>query len=229
MRLLPGPADLLRLPAHAVEAITEALGLVPRLVAVVGEVERLLTRVGALLDRIEITRERADLVVVTVEATNVRAETVVAHTEPVVVRAATLVNRLTPLLDRALPLLDRLLPVADRLEPMLAQLADTTSGAEVDAMTRLIDLMPDVVDKLGSDILPVLDTLGTVAPDLRDLLDASRQLNQMLGAIPGLGKMKRKIEDEQDAEDAAESPRYRSGEEPPAAPLRTGGTTGQQD
>lgn len=228
MRLLPGPADLLRLPAHAVEAITEALGLVPRLVAVVVEVERLLTRVGALVDRIEITRERADLVVVAVEVTNVRAETVVAHTEPVVVRAATLVNRLTPLLDRALPVLDRLLPVADRLEPILAQLADTTSGAEVDAMTRLIDLMPDVVDKLGSDILPVLDTLGTVAPDLRDLLDASRQLNQMLGAIPGLGKMKRRIEDQQDAEDTAASPQYRADEEPAAAPLRAGGA-GQPD
>ena len=223
MRLLPGPTDLLRLPAHAVEAITEAVGLVPRLVAAVGEVERLLARVNALVDRIEVTRERADLAVSAVDHTHIRAETVVAHTEPVVVRAAALVNRLAPAVERALPLLDRLLPVADRLEPILAQLADTTSDNEVDAMTRLIDLMPDVVDKMGRDILPVLDTLGTVAPDLRDLLDASRELNEMLGAIPGLGRMKKRIEDQQEAQDAAASPRYRSDEDPPAAPLRVGG------
>ena len=62
-------------------------------------------------------------------------------------------------------------------------------------MVALIDTLPDIAHKLDRDILPVLDTLGTVAPDLRDLLDVSRQLNVMLSAIPGLGRIRKQIEE----------------------------------
>ena len=47
-------------------------------------------------------------------------------------------------------------------------------------MVALLDTLPNVAQKLDRDVLPVLDTLGTVAPDLRDLLDVSKQLNVML-------------------------------------------------
>ena len=49
-------------------------------------------------------------------------------------------------------------------------------------------------------MLPVMTTLGTVAPDLHDLLDVSRELNEMLGKLPGLGRIKRRVEEEQAAE-----------------------------
>ena len=63
----------------------------------------------------------------------------------------------------------------------------------------------------------VLDTLSTVAPDLRDLLDVSRVMNELLGAVPGLGRVKRRVEVEQAEEDAFE---YRAGEEPASVPDR---------
>jgi hypothetical protein len=94
-------------------------------------------------------------------------------------------------------------------------LADTTSAAEVDAMVGLIDALPNIVDKLDADILPVLDTLATVAPDLRDLLDVSKELNELISSVPGLGRVKKKIEEQQDAQDE-----YRATEEPQAAPDR---------
>ena len=82
---------------------------------------------------------------------------------------------------------------------MLSRIAETTSPHEVDAIVKLIDALPSVVDKLDADILPVLDTLATVAPDLRDLLDASKELNELIASVPGLGRVKRNIEDKQDA------------------------------
>jgi hypothetical protein len=99
----------------------------------------------------------------------------------------------------------------------VARLSETTSPAEVDAMVALLDTLPNIAHKLDRDVLPVLDTLGTVAPDLRDLLDVSKQLNVMLGAIPGLGRIKKQIDERQEQDDA-----YRADAEPPSAPDRSG-------
>ena len=82
-------------------------------------------------------------------------------------------------------------------------------------IVKLIDALPAIVDKLDADILPVLDTLATVAPDLRDLLDVSKELNELIGAVPGLGRVKRNIEEKQAMQDG-----YRAAEEPQAAPDR---------
>ena len=68
-------------------------------------------------------------------------------------------------------------------------------------MVKLLDALPTIVDKLDAEILPVLDTLATVAPDLRDLLDVSKELNELISSVPGLGRVKKKIEDNQDSQD----------------------------
>ena len=94
----------------------------------------------------------------------------------------------------------------EQLQPIVARLSETTSPAEVDAMVALLDTLPNIAYKLDRDVLPVLDTLGTVAPDLRDLLDVSKQLNVMLSAIPGLGRIKKQIDERQEQDDA-----YRGG------------------
>ena len=65
---------------------------------------------------------------------------------------------------------------------------------------QLIDHLPDLTERFERDVLPVMTTLGTVAPDLHDLLDVSRELNEMLGKLPGLGRIKRRVEEEQAAE-----------------------------
>ena len=44
-----------------------------------------------------------------------------------------------------------------------------------------------------------MDSLSSVAPDLHDLLDVSKELNEMLGQIPGISRMKRRIDKEQEA------------------------------
>jgi hypothetical protein len=53
-----------------------------------------------------------------------------------------------------------------------------------------------------------------VAPDLRDLLDICKELSELIGSVPGLGRVKKKIEDADWQEE------YRALEEPQAAPER---------
>lgn len=209
---LPGPNDVVKLAGQGYEAAERAMALVPRLVSIVGEVEHVMVRVTALITSIT--------------ATNDHASRVVDRTERIVVRAEGLVGTAEKMVGELTPMVDRFLPVLDKVEPMVARIADTTSPDEVDAVVKLIDTLPELSEKLRTDILPVLDTLGTVAPDLRDLLDSSKQLNEMLSGLPGLGRMKKRIEERQQAEDAGKQ--YSAEETPPSAPARGGAVTSGQ-
>lgn len=194
MLSLPGPSSLIGVAGKGFDAIEQAMSLVPRLSAIVTDAEQLVTRVQLLVANMEATRDRA--------------EDAIEQTTAVVERA----DRLTA---RAEPLLDRFEPTLARLQPILERLAETTDPDEVAAVVAVLDLLPELVEKLRDDIVPILDTFGTVAPDLRDLLDVSKELNEMLGAVPGLGRVKRRIEENQDLED-----NIRASETPPPAPAR---------
>jgi hypothetical protein len=120
-------------------------------------------------------------------------------------RAGTVIDRTDALLAgaertsaRAAALVDTLEPSLTTLTPILQILADTTSPDEVQAVVKAVDLLPELVERLATDIMPILHTMDTVSPDLRDLLLVSKELNEMLGAIPGLGRAKRKFAEEQD-------------------------------
>ncbi len=150
----------------------ELASLLPRALGLVSGAERLLDDVDGLLRRIEGTRADADAVIAGV---------------------ATTAERTDDLLDRLEPPLTRLLPVLDRL-------AETTDPREVDALVALVDLLPGLVAKMETDIVPVLESLSSVAPDLHDLLDTSAELNEMLAKLPGMGRVKKRVEEKQEAE-----------------------------
>lgn len=79
--------------------------------------------------------------------------------------------------DRADLMLASLEEPTARLLPTLERLAETTSPAEVNALVGLIDRLPLIMSKVDADVIPMLETLSSVAPDLHDLLDVSRELN----------------------------------------------------
>ncbi len=177
MRLpVPGPRDVLGLLERGADQVETLLGLVPRLVT-------LLDRVEQVVDRIEGTLDRVD-------AVTGDAAAVVARVDGVVDHAETNVNRLTPLLDGMEPPLTKLQPTIERI-------ADTTDPDEVAALVTMVDHLPELTQRLEDDILPIMGSLGTVAPDLHDLLAVSRELNDMLAKVPGLGRIKRRIDEEQ--------------------------------
>ena len=194
MRLpVPGPRDVWQLLERGGDAVEQLLGAVPRLVSLLDDAERLVTRARRLVDDIDATRTSADEVVARTDETVTRADGVVG-------RSDALLSLLEPLNARLGTLLDSLEPPLTRLQPVLERLAETTAAHEVDAMVELIDHLPSLAHKMEVDIVPVLDSLSTVAPDLHDLLDVSRELNEMLAKIPGMGRVKDKVDKQQEAE-----------------------------
>jgi len=144
----------------------------------------------SLLDRAERLLADGDALVARIEGTRRSAEDMVGRTEAPV--------------GRLVVLLDALEPSLNTLQPTLERLADTTSPAEIDALVSLVDHLPLLVTQLERDVFPIMTTLGTVSPDLHDLLDVSRALNEMLAKLPGMGRIKRQVEEQQE-EEAAEA------------------------
>jgi DNA repair ATPase RecN len=187
MRLpLPGPGDVVHLLERGTAAVESMLAAAPRALALLDDASALLTRVDGLLERIEQTRAAAD--------------GVVQRTDAVVTKAEALVGTTGPLTERLSSLLDSTEPAVTKLQPTLERLAETTDPSEVDALVSVIDMLPELAVRLETDIVPVMNSLSTVAPDLHDLLDVSRELNQMLASVPGLGFVKKRIDDQQEAE-----------------------------
>jgi hypothetical protein len=201
MRLpVPGPRDLLAVIEKGADQVDQLLGAVPRVLALLDQAEVLLVRSSADVDAVEAVTREAETVVAHTDAVVDRAEALVVRVDRVVDGAATVADRADAMVARTVVLLDALEPPLTTLQPTLQTLADTTHPEEIAALVQLIDHLPDLTERIERDVLPVMTTLGTVAPDLHDLLDVSRELNEMLGKLPGLGRIKRRVEEEQAAE-----------------------------
>jgi ABC-type transporter Mla subunit MlaD len=185
MRLpVPGPSDLLVVLGKGADQVDALLGAIPRAIVVLDAAEVLLVRASAAIDQVE---------------------EVTAQAAGVVARSSAVVDRAEAQVDRLNPLLDGLEAPLTTLQPTLEALADTTHPEEVAALVSLIDHLPELTARVENDVLPVMATLGSVAPDLHDLLAVSRELNDMLAKLPGLGRIKRRI-DEQQGEDGTTAP-----------------------
>jgi ABC-type transporter Mla subunit MlaD len=215
-----GPSDIVRFGLRTYSSLEEAMSLVPRLANLLSEVEVIVTQVRVLLSEVDETQRLARAVVEQADVVSVRAEGVVEQADSVSQRAGEVLAQTAPLAAQFTPLLERLAPTLQQLQPMLERLAKTTSPNEVDAVVALIDTLPELVGALRKDVLPIVATLGTVAPDLRDLLDVSKELNEILGSVPGLGRVKKRVEQLQAQQDEHQQNGYRAEEEPPAAPDR---------
>ncbi|MGH8965867.1 MAG: hypothetical protein ACRDXB_11135 [Actinomycetes bacterium] len=156
----------------------EVLGVLERGADSVEQLLAAVPRLVSLLGEAEQLLGRVDRLIDDIDRTRASADDVVRRTNAVV---------------------DLVEPSLVTLQPTLERLAETTHPQEVDALVTLVDHLPALAARMETEIIPVLDSLSTVAPDLHDLLDVSRELNEMLAKVPGLGRMKKRI-DEQQAE-----------------------------
>lgn len=179
-----------RVVTGVADTAEQARALVPRAWGLLDEAGRVLAEVHELVLRIEGTRALA-------QETVRRADAVVTRADAVLVSAQRLVGEVEPLVARLRPLLDELEPPLRALQPTLERLAEATDPREVDAMIAMVDRMPLLADKLENDVIPMLQGLATVAPDLHDLLDVSREVNVLLGAVPGFGRLRKRIDEVQ--------------------------------
>ncbi len=170
---VPGPRDVLALVDRTGDLVEQLVGVIPRVGPFMDHVENLLDEVERLVRRIERTRQGAASAIGRVEVTVARIDV----------------------------LLEQLEPSLRGLQPSLARLAASTDGHEVDAIVGFVDNLPRLLQRFEGDVLPVLTTLRSVSPDIHDLLDVSRELNELLVKVPGMGRIKKKVEEEQ-AEEA---------------------------
>ena len=174
---VPGVAELTGLVEQVLAAGPRLAALLAQAERLVREIDRLVGEADGLVQRIETTRSEAQRVVRLTDNTRARADKLVAALEPMI----------GPL---------------ERLQPTLERLAETTDPAEVDALVALIDTLPVLAAQVEGDVIPVMRSLSSVSPDVHDLLDLTRELNGMLGKLPGMGRIKRKV-DEQQADEAS--------------------------
>jgi hypothetical protein len=218
MRLpVPGPRDVLSALERGGEQVEALLGAVPRVLALLDQAEALVARASVVVDRVEVVVDAATAEVARVGGVVDAATAEVARVGGVVDAASAEVARVGGVVDaataevarvagvvdgagvhvgRAAVLIDLLEPSLTTLEPTLRTLADTTHPEEVAALVTLIDHLPALTLQVERDILPIMASLGSVAPDLHELLDVSRELNEILGKIPGVGRLKRRVEEE---------------------------------
>jgi ABC-type transporter Mla subunit MlaD len=191
---------------HQPDGRVQLVALLPRTTELLGNAERLLRDGSALVDRIETTRLEAQALVERTEVTRDRADELVTGLEPTTRRAVALLAALEPTAERAVALLESMEPSLLKLQPTLERLAETTDPREVDALVAMLDQLPLLAAKVETDVIPVLNTLTTVSPDLHDLLDVSRELNLMLAKLPGMDRVKRRVDEQQEIEEGHRPP-----------------------
>jgi ABC-type transporter Mla subunit MlaD len=182
--------------ARVSTVVDAATAEVARVGSVADDAQKQIDRVGSVADDAQKQIDRVGSVADDAQKQIDRVGSVADDAQKQIDRVGSVVGGAAVQADRAAALLDVLEPPLTTLQPTLQTLADTTHPEEVAALVTLVDHLPAVTEQFERDILPVLATLGSVAPDLHDLLDVSRELNEILGKIPGLGRIKRRVEEE---------------------------------
>ncbi len=190
MRLpLPGPATVLGGAVAAAETLETALGLVPRAAGALTRVESLLDRLDGVTDRVEAVVARAG------EATE-RTHGMLDTAELVTRDASRAVDGAQGVLDRADVSLQAWEPALRRMAPSMDRFAEALHPDEVTAAIGLVDRMPQLLDHVESDVLPVLRNLDRVGPDLHEVLEIVEDLRRVVTGLPGIGLLRKRGDDE---------------------------------
>jgi ABC-type transporter Mla subunit MlaD len=151
------------------------------------------------------TRAKADEAIAAVARTRVAADEAIAAVGLTTSTADTLLARGDALIGRVEPLVGGYVQPLTDLTPSVRRLAETLEPHEVEALVRLIDQLPQLVTHLDEDILPILETLGSVGTDVHDLVDTVQDLRQVVKGFPGSRLFRRRGAEEIAQEEADEA------------------------
>ncbi len=186
---IPTPRELLRTGRAAAGwtiGTAAFIAVLPaRLAALLTEVEQLLAQVSTVVNNASVTVAKAD---------------------SVAARAGGVVASAGDASTQAQQLLDLYRPLAQRLAPMATQLVDSISEDEVQAVIKLVNILPEFVDAMQRDIMPVLATLDRVTPDLAALLNVAQDVREAIVGIPGFKFFRKRGEHMIDPEHQPASP-----------------------
>ena len=191
-----GSVDLLQLPARTLRAWQETLSLVPRLIRLVGDAEDLIGEIRAVAQDAHASQRQAQQAIDDVRSTRRHAHTVTDQVQATVGIAADAVAKAQRLTGEVQELLAKFRPALTQLAPLTEQLANSFTAADVSALLQVLRAAPTLLGKLETQVLPVVQTLDSIAPDVREILAASEGLGEMVGSVPGMGKIKKRIQQE---------------------------------
>ena len=194
---LPGPRALLRLPGQAVRAVQAGSALIPQLAELIGELQDLVGEARAVVRDAHATQRQVGATATAVERIRCQVQGIADQAAATADSVAGIAADADISGQRVQALIDRFEPALHTLAPVAEHLAGGVTGEDAAAVVDMIHTAPGLVDKLDTNIVPILDSLDTVAPDLRDVLDVSQGMNEMLGSVPGLSRVKRRIEKDQ--------------------------------
>lgn len=187
MRLIPGPADVLSAASTLSQGAGRAVEDVADLFALVGRAGELMTRAEALVTAAEATLVRAELLL---DDAEVQLDASAAALESAQATAET-GRRLTAELEHlAAAALPKAQAVVDSIEP-----------DEIRAVKRLVDHLPELVSRLETSLLPTLEQLDNVGPDVHRILDSVTDLSHAIAGLPGVGLLQRRGERRENEDD----------------------------
>ena len=197
--------------------VGDAAQLVRRVATAVGDAEDLVLRVDSTVDsadglvvRVDSTVGAAEGVVLRADSTVGDAEQLVERVTPVLELVETTVAEVRPVLEELLleegvlsdqakliaTRVTELLVVADdvatKLMPVVGRVADTVDSDDFEAVLDVIDNLPAIIKAVETDVLPVVRSLDTVAPELSEILVVANNCLEALNGIPGFQRLRRR-------------------------------------
>ena len=206
-----------RLVLRVDSTVGDAEQLVRRVGTAVGDAEELVLRVDATADtadelvlRIDSTAGAADGIVARVDTTVGEAGQLVERAAPLLEFVESTVASVRPVLEELLleegvraeqakfiaGRVTELLVVADdvatKLAPIAGRVADTVDSDDFEAVLEVIDNLPAIIQSVEKDVIPVIRSLDTVAPELSEILVVANNCLEALNGIPGFQMLRRR-------------------------------------
>jgi hypothetical protein len=209
-------ATIATVPVRVLSLVGQAELLATRITVAVENAEALIERVGriaaeaeALVGAVALTAEQATRVVVEAESVATGAARVVggaaaatdAATSVITDAAATtgaasaVVVRASTATTEAEELLHSYGPTLRKAAPMAQRFVDELSPEEISAAIKMIDELPRLREHMSDDVLPLLNKLDKVGPDLHQLLEVTQDLHLAIAGLPGLKMLRRRGEE----------------------------------
>lgn len=194
-----GVRELTEAVSGVVGMTTRAAAMMPRVEALVARIERVadgaeeaLARANDAIDRIDAAATRAGESIDHIDASANRADQALVRVNGVVDQAQSATQQAQTLLSAYAGPLTDLAPIAQQLLPAVRRIAATVSEREVDAVVGLIDELPEILDKLRNDIIPLLDQLG---PDVHATMEIVDDVRHIINGLPGAKLFRRRGEE----------------------------------
>ncbi|WP_308126347.1 ribulose 1,5-bisphosphate carboxylase large subunit [Rhodococcoides corynebacterioides] len=140
--------------------------------------------VAAMPSRIDDLFGRLDALLTSVEEITARAGEVIDAAARTTDDAAEVVVGAGDASARAQSMIAELQPIADRGIPLGRRFVDNFSEQELDASIRMVDQLPELMERMEA-IMPILATMDTVAPEIHQLLEVTKDVRKAVIGIPG--------------------------------------------